>query len=137
MQIGDIRTEAPSFWTIFGHGAGEPRQCRVVYVHPQRRFYTVEFYFPMTGERFLESYYFDYRRRCDRACAACSGSKWDPETKKPRFEPIPGWTAQEVVLQDRQTYHITACPRFKHDPLGRTEAQDGTDLERNTARTFY
>lgn len=62
MNIGDTRTEAPSFWTTFGHGLGDPRPCRVVYIHPQHRFYTVEFAFPLTRERFRESYYFEDRR---------------------------------------------------------------------------
>lgn len=35
-------------------------------------------------------------------------------------EPVPGWTAKKVLLQGNQTYHITACPLFKPDPLGRT-----------------
>lgn len=62
MRIGDIRMEAPSFWTTFGHSEGAPQKCRVVYIHPRRRFYTVEFAFPLTGERFRESYYFEDRR---------------------------------------------------------------------------
>lgn len=62
MQIGDIRIETPGFWTTFGHSAGDPQKCRVVYIHPQRRFYTVEFAFPRTRERFRESYYFEDRR---------------------------------------------------------------------------
>lgn len=64
MNIGNIRMENPSFWTTFGHSKGEPRKCRVVYIHPQHRFYTVEFTFPLTGERFRESYYFENRRGC-------------------------------------------------------------------------
>lgn len=74
---------------------------------------------------------------CDRACGGCSWSEVDLETKRTRFEPVPGWTAKKVLLHGDQTYHITACPLFKPDPLGRTEQQDGTDRECNELRTFY
>lgn len=62
MQIGDIRRETPSFWTAFGYSKGELRKCRMVYLHPQRRFYTVKFAFPLTEERFRKNYYFEDRR---------------------------------------------------------------------------
>lgn len=86
---------------------------------------------------------------CDRACGGCSWSEWDPETKRPRFKPVPGWTAKKSIVRNtatkngkskrvpQETYHITACPLFKPDPLGRTEQQDGTDKEYNELRTFY
>lgn len=83
---------------------------------------------------------------CDRACGGCSWTEIDPETEKPRFEPVPGWTAKKVKLRlgacnklvnIAETYHITACPLFTPDPLGRTEEQDGTDRGYNELRTFY
>lgn len=61
---------------------------------------------------------------CQNACGGCSWSEINPETKKPRFEPVPGWTAQEVILNVGRsrsgyglvhTYHITACPQFVPD----------------------
>lgn len=61
---------------------------------------------------------------CKKACGGCSWSEIDPATEKPKFEPIPGWTAEKVWLNvgtsgsyNRkrivQTYHITACPEFE------------------------
>lgn len=57
--------------------------------------------------------------QCQKACGGCSWSGINPETGKPRFEPVPGWTATPVVLRvsDRfeETYQITACPEFVPD----------------------
>ena len=59
---------------------------------------------------------------CKKACGDCSWSETDPNTKKGRFEPVPGWTAEKTVLNvgmngtNRnfvETYHITACPLFE------------------------
>lgn len=79
---------------------------------------------------------------CDRACGGCPWSEIDPETEKPRFAPVPGWTAEKAILRFgknrfEETYNITACPLFTQDPLGRTEQQDGTDRGYNELRTFY
>ena len=61
---------------------------------------------------------------CKKACGYCSWSELDPETKKPRFEPVPGWKAKKVILRIGtrhsknvyvETYHITACPEFVPD----------------------
>ena len=61
MQIGDILTLRPTVW---GSGSdivnSDPQPCRVVYIHPQRRFYTVEFDMPR-GRKCRESYYFPDR----------------------------------------------------------------------------
>lgn len=65
--------------------------------------------------------------RCQKACGRCSWSGIDPVTKKPRFEPVPGWTAKKVLLKSWsnhskskyiETYHITACPEFEPDMPG-------------------
>lgn len=61
MTIGDIRREAPTFATMFGGSAGRLQDAEVVYIHPRRRFYAVEFTAP-GGGRFRESYYFTDRR---------------------------------------------------------------------------
>ena len=62
--------------------------------------------------------------RCQNACGGCSWSEIDPDTKKPRYEPVPGWTAKKVLLNVGynckkrrliETYHITACPEFIPD----------------------
>ena len=61
---------------------------------------------------------------CQKACGGCSWSELDPNTGKPRFEPVPGWTAEKVKLQTTstpkgrvivETYYITACPEFVKD----------------------
>lgn len=61
---------------------------------------------------------------CQNACGGCSWSELDPDTRKPRFEPVPGWTAKPVLLHVAtlkkepiivETYHITACPQFIPD----------------------
>lgn len=56
---------------------------------------------------------------CDNACGDCSWSEMNLETGKPRFEPVPGWTAEKVTLNLGKgrtdfTYHITACPLFSN-----------------------
>lgn len=66
---------------------------------------------------------------CQKACGGCSWTEINPETNKPRFEPVPGWTAKPVLLNVgrgtkkggiidkclQETYHITACPEFVPD----------------------
>ena len=61
---------------------------------------------------------------CKNACGGCSWSAIDPETEQIRYEPVPGWTAERVVLnlgdydgKHRRcyTYHITACPQYDPD----------------------
>ena len=59
---------------------------------------------------------------CENACGGCSWSAVDPVTGKLRFEPVPGWEAEEVpivlgvygkgIKKVDKTYHITACPQF-------------------------
>ena len=62
---------------------------------------------------------------CERACGGCSWSEEDPETKKIRFEPVPGWTARKIMKHTgygrskdhwTETYCITACPLFVKTP---------------------
>lgn len=83
---------------------------------------------------------------CRRACGGCSWSELDPDTGKPRFQPVPGWTAKPVRLNIGtttcgrvmvDTYHITACPLFSDDTVGRMTAQDSTDKYYLSGRTFY
>lgn len=61
MTIGDKRVAAPTFATSYGDHAAPPREGETVYIHPEGRFYTLEFQSPVTGESFRESYYFDNR----------------------------------------------------------------------------
>ena len=67
---------------------------------------------------------------CQKACGGCSWSELDPKTGKPRFEPVPGWTAKDVLLNighlksgDRfvKTYRISACPEFVPDEKRRVD----------------
>lgn len=62
MNLNDERVETPVFCDTFGNGGGDPQTCRVVYIHPENRFYTVEFKSPVTGETFRQSFYFADRR---------------------------------------------------------------------------
>ena len=64
---------------------------------------------------------------CKKACGGCPWTEIDPHTGRPRFEPVPGWTAEKAVIPCTygyyrnkstggiQTYHITACPLFEKD----------------------
>ena len=58
MKLGDQITARPLFGGATGESVGKPQKGVVVYIHPQKRFYTLEFKSPVTGERFRESYYF-------------------------------------------------------------------------------
>lgn len=58
MKIGDRRMETPHFGMEAKGEAYGPHPCRVVRIHPEKRFYTVEFASDVTGETFRESYYF-------------------------------------------------------------------------------
>ena len=61
---------------------------------------------------------------CQNACGGCSWSELNPDTKKPRFEPVPGWNAKLIqknfgshksgpVIMD--TYAIKECPSYIPD----------------------
>lgn len=56
---------------------------------------------------------------CKRACGGCSWSEVNPDTGKVRFEPVPGWTAentfQKVNKKYISTYRVKACPLFERD----------------------
>lgn len=58
---------------------------------------------------------------CKKACGGCSWSELDTKTLRPKFEPVPGWTATETVINMGNScskvtsYHITACPLFERD----------------------
>ena len=71
---------------------------------------------------------------CQKACGGCSWSELDPDTGKPRFQPVEGWTAKPVVVQvDNgrviESYHITACPEFARDEKRKGDAKGGLTLE--------
>ena len=58
MTIGDKQVAAPTFATSYGDHAAPLREATVIYIHPERRFYSVLFRSALTGETFRESYYF-------------------------------------------------------------------------------
>lgn len=58
MKVGDIVTEIPTFYSKAGLDVVGPQKCRVTYIHPKRRFYTVEFTSDVTGEKWRECFYF-------------------------------------------------------------------------------
>lgn len=62
MKVGDIVVETPTFYSKAGLDVVGPQKCRVTYIHPKRRFYTVEFRSEVTGETFRECFYFADRR---------------------------------------------------------------------------
>ena len=51
MKIGDILETEPTLEATSGLGTIGPIPARVIYIHPARRYYTVEFCNPITGER--------------------------------------------------------------------------------------
>ena len=56
---------------------------------------------------------------CKNACGGCEWSEVDPQTKKVRFAPVPGWTAKSAVIgksrdgEDITSFHVMACPKFR------------------------
>jgi len=58
---------------------------------------------------------------CANAVGGCSWSRRDEATGEIKFEPVPGWTAQEVCRYDdnrkqyTKSWRITACPLFVPD----------------------
>lgn len=67
MRVGEQRWETPYFGSAPGISEVGPQPCTVVRIHPQDRFYVVEFRSNVTGETFRESFYFP-----DRAGSACT-----------------------------------------------------------------
>ena len=61
MKLGDIRREMPSVDSELMLADRQARTCKVVYIHPLWRFYTVEFTTPL-GWKFRESYFFADKR---------------------------------------------------------------------------
>lgn len=49
MKIGDIVWKKPEFGAAKGQQSVPPQEARVVYIHPQRRFYSIEFTFTRGG----------------------------------------------------------------------------------------
>lgn len=71
MNIGDKLRMVPTA-RCPGEPSTSPRSCTVVYIHPQRRFYTVEFKSEVTGATFRESFLFPGR----------DGAEWKNRRRK-------------------------------------------------------
>ena len=62
MQVGDVLYIRPNFYSTFGMtGDVGPRRCWVTYVHPEDRFYVVEFCSDL-GVPWRETFYPPARR---------------------------------------------------------------------------
>ena len=75
MKLGDEITARPLFGGATGESVGKPQKGVVVYIHPQKRFYTLEFKSQVTSERFRESYYFADRLTAEERKAICDLSR--------------------------------------------------------------
>lgn len=60
MKVGDLREEIPSYGATVNALTAERMPCTVVYVHPRKLYYVVEF--QMEGGPVRETYYFARRR---------------------------------------------------------------------------
>lgn len=65
LRVGDKMLARPSAECIFGKEiwkeAFEPQYATVVYIHPEKRYYVLEFKACITGETWRETRYFDNR----------------------------------------------------------------------------
>lgn len=57
---------------------------------------------------------------CEKACGGCSWSEVDPETKKVRFQPVPGWKTQKRYRKYNRKWivvdQVIECPLFEKTP---------------------
>lgn len=65
MNIGDVLELEPTLEGTSGLGTTGPIPCRVVYIHPLRRFYVVEFRSAVTGETWREAVWFPLKQHSD------------------------------------------------------------------------
>lgn len=82
MNIGDELIMRPSIFTKDDGTGDKTLPCRVVYIHPQRRFFTAEFRSEITGLTFRESFPFPGRAEIVR-----EQPRKDPADKKKQFGP--------------------------------------------------
>lgn len=78
---------------------------------------------------------------CKRACGGCSWTELNPDTLRPKFEPVAGWEAKETVINmggnhhlKVTSYHITSCPLFEKDEDRAEGCRIGLSVE--TLRMF-
>ena len=58
MQVRDILEMEPTMEETSGLGTEGPQRCTVVWIHPDKRFFVVEFCSRITGETWRETVYF-------------------------------------------------------------------------------
>lgn len=68
MQVGDILEMEPTMEGTSGLGTEGPQRCTVVWIHPDKRFYVVEFRSRITGETWRETVYFPLARNEPDRC---------------------------------------------------------------------
>lgn len=90
MKVGDIRRETPSVDSTVMLEDRQPWRCEVVYIHPQWRFYTVEFT-TVLGWKFRESFYFRDKR--------LDGPELPEEIRKQREMKNPHWSQRQTRPQ--------------------------------------
>lgn len=75
---------------------------------------------PAVKPQFKASLCFD----CKKACGGCCWTAYDDKKRGVRFEPVPGWNAEEVELlmfashgrrYTTKTYRVIECPLFDKD----------------------
>ena len=68
MQVGDILELEPTMEGTSGLGTDGPQRCTVVWTHPDKRFYVVEFHSRITGETWRETVYFPLKHNEPEQC---------------------------------------------------------------------
>lgn len=81
MTVGDIVWKRPEFGAAKGQQSVPPQEARVVYIHPQRRFYSVEFTFTRGGV--TRSFRQAYPLR-NRITASTADVKPEPLSERPK-----------------------------------------------------
>lgn len=56
MTVGDILHIKPFIDAACGFARPEVMPCRVIYIHPEKRYYTVEFTSTITGQTWREAF---------------------------------------------------------------------------------
>ena len=57
MQVGDILEMEPTMEGTSGLGTDGPQRCTVVWIHPDKRFFVVEFRSYITGYNWREAFW--------------------------------------------------------------------------------
>ena len=65
MNIGDVLELEPTMEGTSGLGTNGPIPARVIYIHPLKRFYVVEFRSAVTGETWREAVWFPLKPQRD------------------------------------------------------------------------